>query len=724
MLIDKYHKVIVFNDVARHNLRLIHGKALAIGDDYREFVIDQNRELYAGSFAKALNGETVIVENETQSAGTSFWFLFKLKAVYDNDGDLLGILLTARNIDDAKRKEIALEHARRQLKERVKELSVVHQLHKILQHEEQAVDDVFNRIVNLLPQGWQHSGMCEAKIDFNGKIYKTDGYKASEHHQRKKFRLNDGREGTIEIVYIGANWMAAEPFMKEEDDLIETVVNIIQMYFDKKAHQDALEHSEARFRSAFEFAAVGMAIVSLRGDWLMVNKTLCDMTGYTEPELLKTTFQKITHPEDLPKDVEILAEMRIGKKDHYQVEKRYIHKSGTAIWVNVSLVVVKNDTGNPVYYVSQIENITERKTFYSELVKSEANLKSIFDNTQVGYLLLDADRNVVAYNQFFLTRYFQETEYMLEVGKNLLELILPEKRDNLNKAMDMVRATAKPVEYETKYGKKGSESYFSVSISPILDDGQLIGYGFCALDVTNRKNMEMERQKMLSDLIRRNKDLHEFAQIVSHNIRGPLAAILGLTNMLGDELTYEEKDFILDGVSKSANKLDAVVKEMNHLLHAKSETSEPKENIDLAALMKELQTEFTSTIAHSHAVIDCNFSSVSEVTAIRSFLHNILYNLLSNSLDYRHKERPPVIKVSTERIHEGVMIRFEDNGIGIDLDKHGSKIFTLNKRFQNTADGKGLGLFIAKAQVDALDGSIKVDSTPGVGTVFKVTLPA
>ncbi len=303
VLIDKYHKVVVCNDVAIHNLRLIHGKTLAIGDDYREFVIDQNRELYAGSFAKALNGETVVVENETLSAGTSFWFLFKLKAVYDNDGDLLGILLTARNIDDTKRKEIALEHARRQLKERVKELSVVHQLHKILQNEDQTVDDVFNSIVNLLPQGWQHTGMCEAKIDFNGKTYKTDGYQPSVHRQRKKFRLNDGREGTIEIIYTGANWMAAEPFMKEEDDLIETVVNIIQMYFDKKAHQDALEHSEARFRSAFEFAAVGMAIVSLRGDWLMVNKTLCDMTGYTEPELLKTTFQKITHPEDLHRRV-------------------------------------------------------------------------------------------------------------------------------------------------------------------------------------------------------------------------------------------------------------------------------------------------------------------------------------------------------------------------------------------------------------------------------------
>ncbi len=724
VLIDKYHKVIMLNDVIRHNLRLIHGKTLAIGDDYREFVIDQNRELYTASFAKALNGETVIVEKETVNAGTSFWFRFKLKAVYDNDGDLLGILLTARNIDDTKRKEIDLEQTRHQLKERMKELSVVHQLHKILQNEEQTVDDIFKAIVNVLPQGWQHSGMCEAKIDFNGKVYKTDGYHPSAHHLRKKFRLNDGREGNIEIIYTGAIWMAAEPFIKEEDDLIGTVVNIIQMYFDKKAHQDALEHSETRFRSAFEFAAVGMAIVSLRGDWLMVNKTLCDMTGYTEPELLKTTFQKMTHPEDLPKDVEVLAELHSGKKDHYQVEKRYMHKSGTAIWVNVSVVVVKSDIGNPIYYVSQIENITERKTFYSELVKSEANLKSIFDNTQVGYLLLDADRNVVAYNNYFLTRYFQETEYMLKVGKNLLDLILPEKRDNLNKAMDVVRATTNPVEYETKYGNTGSESYFSVSISPILNDGQLIGYGFCALDVTNRKNMEMERQKMLSDLIRRNKDLHEFAQIVSHNIRGPLAAILGLTNMLGDELTYEEKDFILDGVSKSAHKLDAVVKEMNHLLHAKSETSEPKQKIDLNQLMKDLRSEFSSTIAHSQAIIECDFGIASEVTAIRSFLHNILYNLLSNSLDYRHKDRAPVIKVSTERMHEGVMIRFEDNGIGIDMEKHGSKIFTLNKRFQNTADGKGLGLFIAKAQVDALDGSIKVDSTPGVGSVFKVTLPA
>lgn len=724
VLIDVEHKVIAFNDVARHTLHMIHGKMVTRGADYRDFTLTRNRVLFEELFARALKGETVVVEHETTTPDTSLWFLFKLKAVYDADGELLGVMLTATNIDERKRKEIALQRAQRLLNERVKELSVIHQLHKILQDDAQSVDEVFNHIVTLLPHGWQHSGMCEARIEFNGKAYNTKGYRKSPYRQSTPFRLEDGREGSIEVVYLGLTSSGAEPFIKEEEDLLKTVANIIRMYFDKKAHQDALAHSEERFRSAFEFAAVGMGIVSLRGDWLMVNKTLCDMTGYAEQELLKLNFQKLTHPSDLAKDVEALADLRTGKKDHYHAEKRYMHKNGSVIWVNVSVVVVKNDEGAPIYIVSQVENVTERKTFYAELIKSDANLRSIFNNTQVGYMLLDLDRSVVSFNQYFQTRYFQQTEYVLEPGKKLLDLILPEKRANLQKIMDTVLATAKPVEYETKYGSKEDASYFNVTISPIMNEGHIIGYGFCAIDVTNRKNMEMERQKMLSDLIRRNKDLHEFAQIVSHNIRGPLAAILGLTNMLGDELTYEEKDFILDGVSRSANKLDAVVLEMNHLLNAKSETTEPKTAVNLGEVMVELQREFSSTIENCGARIVCDFSAIEEVTAIRSFLYNILLNLLSNSLHYRHKERTPHIRIWTNRSIDGIEISFEDNGIGIDLAKHGSKIFTLNKRFQNTADGKGLGLFIAKAQVDALDGSIKVESTPGVGTTFKVILPA
>ena len=149
---------------------------------------------------------------------------------------------------------------------------------------------------------------------------------------------------------------------------------------ERKQAEDKLKVSEQRFSSAFEYAAIGMALVATDGLWLRVNHALCEILGYSEEELLKKTFQDITHPEDLDADVAALNRLLAGEIPSYKVEKRYFHSSGQIVWVLLNVSLVKDNRGEPLYFISQIENITERKQAEERLSEERNLLPTLIDN--------------------------------------------------------------------------------------------------------------------------------------------------------------------------------------------------------------------------------------------------------------------------------------------------------------------------------------------------------
>jgi PAS domain S-box-containing protein len=144
-----------------------------------------------------------------------------------------------------------------------------------------------------------------------------------------------------------------------------------------KRMESALRESEERFRGAFEFAAIGMALVAPDGRWIRVNRALCGIVGYTAEELLATTFQVITHPDDLDTDLDYMRQMLDGSRSHYDMEKRYFHKDGHIVWILLSVSLVRNGSGQPMYFVSQIQDITTRKNAEKQLIDSEFRYRTI-----------------------------------------------------------------------------------------------------------------------------------------------------------------------------------------------------------------------------------------------------------------------------------------------------------------------------------------------------------
>ena len=129
------------------------------------------------------------------------------------------------------------------------------------------------------------------------------------------------------------------------------------------------QHDQRLFFNAFQYAAIGMALVAPNGQWLMANKALCNLIGYSEEELLTLTFQDITHPDDLHEDLLYVQKMLSGEIDTYQLEKRYFHKDGSIIHILLSVSLVKDNANSPLYFISQIQNITDRKLLEGELVR-------------------------------------------------------------------------------------------------------------------------------------------------------------------------------------------------------------------------------------------------------------------------------------------------------------------------------------------------------------------
>ena len=243
----------------------------------------------------------------------------------------------------------------------------------------------------------------------------------------------------------------------------------------------------------------------------------------------------------------------------------------------------------------------------------------------------------------------------------------------------------------------------------------------------NELGIEVARQtrdltQTNQELIEQNTRLEQFAFIISHNLRAPMARLVGLSAILQFAKDPVETSEIVRLMVKSTHDLDQVIKDLTLILGIQKMNTKVLSEIGLQPLLRKVLSTLEPEINETKTKVISDFSKLNDVTSLHPYMESIFYNLLSNAIKYRHPDRSPVIRVSSKPVDGYGVITFEDNGLGIDVEKHKDSLFNLYKRFHFHTEGKGMGLYLVKTQLSALGGKIEVNSEVDKGTCFHIYL--
>ncbi len=367
-----------------------------------------------------------------------------------------------------------------------------------------------------------------------------------------------------------------------------------------------------------------------------------------------------------------------------------------------------------------ISDVTTEYAAKHNLMRSDANLRTIFDNTENAIILLDSFLTVQACNAIAREWSLSAFKFKLHDGIEFSKFSKdPVLRELVKVAKGIIDGKAK--DFKTTHFDTGEESrYYQISINAVYDSsGEVIGAQIMIADITLVRQAEHDRSRIVDDLVRQNKDLEQFNYIVTHNLRSPAGNIVGLASLLQKETPgTPEFNKCIELILQSSQKLNSVTQDLNAILNNRKAIRENKSLVDLQSVVDDVQVGMRETLISQKAIVETNFEQVKELLGVNSYLHSIFFNLISNSIKYRHPDRTPVISIRSMRSSGGITIRFKDNGLGIDLVSYGDQVFGLYKRFHSHGEGKGMGLFMVKTQVESMGGRISVRSLAEGGTEF------
>jgi len=371
-----------------------------------------------------------------------------------------------------------------------------------------------------------------------------------------------------------------------------------------------------------------------------------------------------------------------------------------------------------------LAKVTNIKSYHSKneaLKQSEANLRTLIDTAETSYILFDDNLCILSFN-LLAQKYSEEiNSRSLIVGTHISEYFSAERWQEVLQMLDKIDA-GDSVRYELHFTTPaGVEKWHDIRWVKVTNDDKTYGYFLSNRDITPIKVIALEREKITQDLMQHNNDLEQFTYIVSHNLRAPVANILGLADILkehDEDLDKDTKKEVVDRVYTSIKNIDTVIKDLNQILQARKPVDGKKEKIDFESLVVAVKTSLRNSIASENVTILCDFAAVDSMFTTRSYLYSIFYNLTSNSIKYRQTDVAPIIHITSEKTGDKITLRFKDNGKGIDLDKNAENLFGLYKRFDTTVEGKGMGLFMVKTQAAALGGTIRIESKLDEGTQF------
>jgi two-component system cell cycle sensor histidine kinase/response regulator CckA len=483
------------------------------------------------------------------------------------------------------------------------------------------------------------------------------------------------------------------------------------------------------FRLAFEQAAAGISVVSPSGDYLLANNAFCEFVGYSIDELRSLNIRVLLHPEERQRSAELMEKMLRGDLTEARWERRFIHKSGLALWALVTTTLVRNERGEAAYFISQLVDISDRKQAEEALRRAEARSRALIGAMQDVILVLDRHGVCVDVAAGATNMFVRAPEDL--VGRRLHEVFSYDQAESFVATIREALVTRAPVETKYEMEIRGERYWFEATVSPLPDDRVV----WVARDVTARLRAEHALRES-EDQLRQAQKMEAVGQLaggIAHDFNNLLMAIMSNAELAALELPQPTPAGVhIDEIKNASRRARSLTQQL--LAFSRKQMLQPRV-LDINHVVRDGEQILRRVIGETIIMSVQLDASLGQVRADQGQLSQVLMNLAVNARDAMpHGGTMTIVTSNREvdardvRAHRGlregryVTLEVRDSGIGMD-EQTKARIFEPFFTTKPPGQGTGLGLSTAYGIVKQSGGYIAVDTAPGAGTTFTVFLP-
>ena len=531
-------------------------------------------------------------------------------------------------------------------------------------------------------------------------------------------------EYAVEMMKEGACDYILKDRLQRLPNAVLSAIHKYDLEQERKKYLDEVIANEALLKEAAQLARFGSWEIDIEKKSNRWSDEQYRIFGYIPGEIEPSldNYLKMVHYEDRSL-VKQTIDYTIKHLEAQKYSCRIISKDGLLKHIHAEMAVKRNNKGDLVRISGFSRDVSETVYATESLQKSEASMRAIFDNTETAYVLLDTQYNIVSFNQLASKISFELLGKQLSEGANAINYLKERIQNRFNENLSTV-VQGNSISYEiNNIDTSGYDRWYNINYHPVWNNEKnVMGVIMAITEITSRKISELQEKKITEELIQRNQDLEQFAYIISHNLRSPVANIIGISDALIEgNLDADDSHMFMEGLTVSVKKLDSIIIDLNDILQVKNMVIGSKEKVHFSKIVEDIKFSIGNLLDDKGVMINDDFTEVDEVLTLKSYIHSIFYNLISNSIKYRQSKLVPVIEIKSRKYPDKIVLTFKDNSIGMDLETKGGDIFGLYKRFHpEYAEGKGMGLFMVKTQVETLGGKISVQSKVNVGSEFKI----
>ncbi|RPH31232.1 MAG: PAS domain S-box protein [Bacteroidales bacterium] len=539
-----------------------------------------------------------------------------------------------------------------------------------------------------------------------------NAYRNGSHRvQSRIHKRKNGEEFYVEGYFV--------KFMSSGKPLI---FSISQDITQRKNAEKILAERELQYRLFFESDLIGMAEATTQKEWITFNNKLCLILGYTAKELIKKTWDSLTHPEDLKMEMKLYNDIIVRKNSAYSIEKRFIRSDGSYIYCKVAVKAILNPQGNISHLVKLIEDISTRKQIERDLLESRATLRRAQQIAKLGSWSWNPTLQMISLNdEAYQLLGWKRSQGPFSI-KSFIELVTPEKREVVENLINEAR--------------KGQKAMESIEI-PILVSNEItryillnVGYNFGSsvavsevvatmADITEVKKAEMALKEA-------NALKDQIFSIIAHDLRGPIGTINQMIAFIvndPDSIDNKTRNDLMLSIKDTTEETYSLLENLLDWAKDQRQIAFNPETIHIYATINTTIALLSGMASPKNITITNSIDNTITVFADPYMINTVFRNLLSNAIKFTPKNGN--ISIQASRIDSIVTIKFIDSGVGIPKNMI-EKIFDSSNNYStpgtNNEKGTGLGLKLVNRLITKNNGTISVESEPNKGTTFTVTL--